>query len=110
MRRRCKYEKKINRRNVSVPSRGILFPNSNYGTAKVVAYVFPSPLGVSYFQIRYISAIESMADAFPSPLGVSYFQIKIVKLLHYAGKAKFPSPLGVSYFQIKIQFFMTGWL
>ena len=37
---------------------------------------------------------------FPSPLGVSYFQIYVID--EYYGKKKFPSPLGVSYFQIKI--------
>ena len=35
---------------------------------------FPSPLGVSYFQIMYWSGIVAETE-FPSPLGVSYFQI-----------------------------------
>ena len=38
--------------------------------------MFPSPLGVSYFQIKDVARlIEKYDKAFPSPLGVSYFQI-----------------------------------
>ena len=84
---------------VSVPSRGILFPNfcllfcsfndrrrfrplSGYLISKyekermmyVVAVVFPSPLGVSYFQIE-MWLTNGNGEKFPSPLGVSYFQI-----------------------------------
>ena len=37
---------------------------------------FPSPLGVSYFQMLLKRYNENLVKAFPSPLGVSYFQIK----------------------------------
>ena len=88
--------------------------------------VFPSPLGVSYFQIMsdylctttkglvsfrplsgYLISKLGISDKelfifsqlFPSPLGVSYFQIRKLKKqgVQYV---PFPSPLGVSYFQI----------
>ena len=36
---------------------------------------------------------------FPSPLGVSYFQIES-KVEQFKAVKKFPSPLGVSYFQM----------
>ena len=36
---------------------------------------FPSPLGVSYFQIRKEKPSYALDIEFPSPLGVSYFQI-----------------------------------
>ncbi len=36
---------------------------------------FPSPLGVSYFQIAAKYWKDLKNDLFPSPLGVSYFQI-----------------------------------
>ena len=39
---------------VSVPSRGILFPNANLSGANLRSAKFPSPLGVSYFQIDYV--------------------------------------------------------
>ena len=60
---------------VSVPSRGILFPNK-------IRYIledsigFPSPLGVSYFQMMKADfTFTQRRQVFPSPLGVSYFQI-----------------------------------
>ena len=66
---------------VSVPSRGILFPNFNLSTLLFTLYCacgFPSPLGVSYFQMRILRKllIHSLLS-FPSPLGVSYFQINL---------------------------------
>ena len=65
-----------------------------------VSKMFPSPLGVSYFQIKYVDvAVRVSHDLFPSPLGVSYFQMK--KTYFEKERIKFPSPLGVSYFQIK---------
>ena len=63
---------------------------------------FPSPLGVSYFQISKEFFFRNLFhNVFPSPLGVSYFQIslKVCKRCLLLLK-KFPSPLGVSYFQI----------
>ena len=41
-------------RTVSVPSRGILFPNNIESKVEQFKAVkkFPSPLGVSYFQIK----------------------------------------------------------
>ena len=85
--------------------------------------LFPSPLGVSYFQIEYWNEFYAWIDRFPSPLGVSYFQIhvtkagnniidgfrplsgyliskSIAKMSRANALALFPSPLGVSYFQI----------
>ena len=42
-----------------------------------MASMFPSPLGVSYFQIIHsLFSGGNDEDMFPSPLGVSYFQIK----------------------------------
>ena len=61
---------------VSVPSRGILFPNSVRKIQWKMQKRFPSPLGVSYFQMHITEKqMEELADRFPSPLGVSYFQI-----------------------------------
>ena len=64
---------------------------------------FPSPLGVSYFQImkkEYMKPFEEFEAKFPSPLGVSYFQIQSDLHNYQFNVKKFPSPLGVSYFQI----------
>ena len=110
---------------VSVPSRGILFPNERHRIYDdILNEWFPSPLGVSYFQISrpnnslncfrpfcfrplsgyLISKYEkdgviiAKGNGFPSPLGVSYFQMNFQK--RYWHQAMFPSPLGVSYFQI----------
>ena len=67
---------------VSVPSRGILFPNSYYKNGKLKDIKeFPSPLGVSYFQIDIIFyGCCKHTTKFPSPLGVSYFQIIILAM------------------------------
>ena len=51
-----KYKMKLqsvcSRNIVSVPSRGILFPNSSETSLDTLLHIqFPSPLGVSYFQI-----------------------------------------------------------
>ena len=90
---------------VSVPSRGILFPNNKiFWTYKRIGEMFPSPLGVSYFQIIFRSSLLIYYPAFPSPLGVSYFQMELIK--RYEGEVfKFPSPLGVSYFQMMTEIF-----
>ena len=85
---------------VSVPSRGILFPNKIIGEDYCVMPSFPSPLGASYFQIRFF--ICSIAfHVFPSPLGASYFQILSADVALKVITKEFPSPLGASYFQIK---------
>ena len=60
---------------VSVPSRGILFPNSYTNITMICCYLFPSPLGVSYFQINKLILHSFLKFLFPSPLGVSYFQM-----------------------------------
>ena len=64
--------------------------------------MFPSPLGVSYFQISFEITIDCGEDEFLSPLGVSYFQINEY-ISNDETAARFPSPLGVSYFQINNQ-------
>ena len=136
---------------VSVPSRGILFPKEEIDADKndelsfrpLSGYLiskrdnnfegvnyevlFPSPLGVSYFQkVNCIFENCITALLFPSPLGVSYFQKgghknvkkrligvsvpsrgilfpKLKRVLLYSLRLEvFPSPLGVSYFQKKI--------
>ena len=113
---------------VSVPSRGILFPNNIVlGGTSTKTVMFPSPLGVSYFQIKRARSYCLMLAGFPSPLGVSYFQITLKHLNgqktnfvsvpsrgilfpNYVALAfekkiyfRFPSPLGVSYFQILVK-------
>ena len=40
-------------------------------------FEFPSPLGVSYFQIEITIDCGEDEDSFPSPLGVSYFQMSL---------------------------------
>ena len=63
---------------VSVPSRGILFPNiSPSCLSSIGANMFPSPLGVSYFQMEIKNGYRRIQTGFPSPLGVSYFQISM---------------------------------
>ena len=61
--------------------------------------MFPSPLGVSYFQMAAKTEEDKLFSTFPSPLGVSYFQIMICCYFG-VNEEWFPSPLGVSYFQI----------
>ena len=86
-------------KTVSVPSRGILFPNSTVLSFIIACYMFPSPLGVSYFQIMKRQLSGEIKVMFPSPLGVSYFQMSFKHAILRIWLA-FPSPLGVSYFQI----------
>ena len=86
--------------------------------------MFPSPLGVSYFQMGIEHCVVDIGNTvFPSPLGVSYFQIIKGKgnedtkesfrplsgylISKWRNRpfsitlVLFPSPLGVSYFQIR---------
>ena len=94
----CLYDCK---RWVSVPSRGILFPNQGLLTAMYWSELFPSPLGVSYFQIyNEKCGAAKVLQEFPSPLGVSYFQIKGSLAWCEIQEVSFRPPLGVSYFQI----------
>ena len=97
--------------------------------------LFPSPLGVSYFQIsvvnlkggRNMNNFRPLSGYLISkcferiPIAKSTFNFRplsgylISKLKDECGftfyAKTFPSPLGVSYFQIgKILFFMTEWL
>ena len=115
---------------VSVPSRGILFPNFfgyNYTRGWEFEKEFPSPLGVSYFQISiclygwkggcWMVSVPSRGILFPNrtfwiavmlksmtgfrPLSgylISKFSLSLPKSVQ--AKSVFPSPLGVSYFQI----------
>ena len=47
---------------VSVPSRGILFPNEmQVKINREVLSKFPSPLGASYFQIKKRNAVKSQS-------------------------------------------------
>ena len=112
---------------VSVPSRGILFPNiphtmvgvsaknresfrplsghlisklANFQQMKLWKLLFPSPLGASYFQINYKHIKRFYKCRFPSPLGASYFQILFCSFNVHRRIDRFPSPLGASYFQI----------
>ena len=58
------------------PLSGYLISKWRNRPFSITLVLFPSPLGVSYFQIR--GCAQGMATAmysFPSPLGVSYFQI-----------------------------------
>ena len=67
---------------VSVPSRGILFPNEILFMFQHLREKFPSPLGVSYFQMDVNALMQAVGTVgFPSPLGVSYFQIKQSKIV-----------------------------
>ena len=62
---------------VSVPSRGILFPNCfSYTVYRRFDSWFPSPLGASYFQMEAKEMARKRMVTFPSPLGASYFQIR----------------------------------
>ena len=61
---------------VSVPSRGILFPNNMNRTlcGKFDVVSVPSR-GILFPNGELLSWFDSMTSQFPSPLGVSYFQI-----------------------------------
>ena len=111
---------------VSVPSRGILFPNCfSYTVYRRFDSWFPSPLGASYFQMEAKEMARKRMVTFPSPLGASYFQIVLRLVYGYTSTSAkvsvpsrgilfpntyqtgivitfllFPSPLGASYFQI----------
>ena len=71
---------------VSVPSRGILFPNTVSNFSTTLFTLFPSPLGVSYFQISSsFPPLNNDDIMFPSPLGVSYFQILSARARYFTG-------------------------
>ena len=59
---------------VSVPSRGILFPNADKELDEKIAKGF-RPLSGYLISKCYIGKADGILYAFPSPLGVSYFQI-----------------------------------
>ena len=87
---------------VSVPSRGILFPNCfSYTVYRRFDSWFPSPLGASYFQIvlRLVYGYTSTSAKVSVPsrgiLFPNTYQTGIVITF-----LLFPSPLGASYFQI----------
>ena len=87
--------------NVSVPSRGILFPNQNKLFRYQQFQLFPSPLGASYFQmgLRLVYGYTSTSAKVSVPsrgiLFPNTYQTGIVITF-----LLFPSPLGASYFQI----------
>ena len=83
---------------VSVPSRGILFPNKKIMVIGV-GWKFPSPLGVSYFQIvvKAATCTEEGTVSVPSR-GILFPNIIKRSVMHFS--LPFPSPLGVSYFQM----------
>ena len=83
---------------VSVSSRSYLFPNPIASFCACAWFIFPSPLGVIYFQIT-TNNVWKFEDYFPSPLGVIYFQISTAATPANSA-TNFPSPLGVIYFQI----------
>ena len=72
-------------KKVSVPSRGILFPNNLMKSYNNILVEFPSPLGVSYFQIIIEMLHTFSVKLFPSPLGVSYFQILPARSRYFTG-------------------------
>ena len=118
-----KYEK-IKWCSVSVPSRGILFPNWKGKNDVCGSCWFPSPLGVSYFQIVTI-CIKLLKDMVSVPSrGILFPNKNLIlrkkELIMVSVPSRgilfpnqgfkngiyqfdmFPSPLGVSYFQIHV--------
>ena len=53
---------------VSVPSRGILFPNQNRNWENSAVKLFPSPLGVSYFQMQFPFPVKKISGQCFRPL------------------------------------------
>ncbi len=87
-------------KKVSVPSRGILFPNFALQLGIEIGKAsFPSPLGVSYFQIvvKAATCTEEGTVSVPSR-GILFPNALEVWMKNR--RNEFPSPLGVSYFQI----------
>ena len=85
---------------VSVPFRGLVISNEQTTPPLSEAVTpFPSPFGVSLFQIILGIPTEEL-EAFPSPFGVSLFQIMKKIIGKYEMDNNFPSPFGVSLFQI----------
>ena len=66
---------------ISVPSRGILFPNQIVNYCYTLGSGYFRPLS-GYLISKWIEADVAPMDLilFPSPLGVSYFQISVVNL------------------------------
>ena len=111
---------------VSVPSRGILFPNdipvakkdrakfsfrplSGHLISKLDKekaeddareYLFPSPLGASYFQIKQDEYYEKERILVSVPSRGILFPNSVERYLLTVAPTMFPSPLGASYFQI----------
>ena len=72
---------------VSVPFRGISFPNRIWDESFVDPRMFPSPSGASHFQILSSPWSVVSDGQFPSPSGASHFQI-------FTGKDGFRNPTG----------------
>ena len=88
---------------VSVPSRGILFPNLLMVRHWMASTKFPSPLGVSYFQIQFNEDITNCRNAVSVPSrGILFPNIANIKSNELTLEEGFPSPLGVSYFQMSV--------
>ena len=69
---------------VSVPSRGILFPNLNLTLMMDFVYVSVPSRGILFPNGNLLS-ISHMVYRFPSPLGASYFQILPARARYFAG-------------------------
>ena len=86
---------------VSVPFRGISFPNSDRITEGRSTGEFPSPSGASHFQIDWCRWFSFSGRPFPSPSGASHFQIRRWTSSEVLS-SMFPSPSGASHFQMVI--------
>ena len=91
---------------VSVPSRGILFPNKPTRSFITRLPEFPSPLGVSYFQIIKTVLLIFALFSF-RPLSGYLISKWLILAVVWGITIMFPSPLGVSYFQIRWQIAMS---
>ena len=88
--------------NVSVPSRGILFPNNGKTVEPNDGMIGFRPLSghlISKSTIRTVKTLND-GDMLAGALGASYFQINMARK-RMVTRTMFPSPLGASYFQIR---------
>ena len=85
------------------PLSGYLISKSGYEVHFVGDFAgdcFRPLSGYLISKFSWAQSVRKIKSSFPSPLGVSYFQIKGSDAIALIWQGKFPSPLGVSYFQI----------
>ena len=87
------------------PQKGLLVINVfPYFLKEVVCCGFPSPTGVTYYELssEELGLAYSFNKRFPSPTGVTYYESSNVERELLENINTFPSPPGVTYYELSM--------